>query len=124
MLDCFDHIPATLTNLMLCGGGARSSLWCQIVSDVTGKTVNIPGGSEFGALGAAIISGLATGIYPDIGEAVKRTVSLEATFQPNMENHQKYRELYRLYQGLYQHLWDDWDTRAEILNQMVPQAEP
>jgi len=52
----------------------------------------------------------------DHGISAKRTGSLEATFQPNMENHQKYRELYRLYQGLYQHLWDDWDTRAEILN--------
>ncbi len=123
MLDCFDHIPAPVTNLMVCGGGAESSFWCQIISDVTGKTVHIPGGSEFGALGASITAGLATGIYPDIGEAVKRTVSLEATFQPNTENHQKYRELYRLYKELYQHVWDDWDMRTAILNQMTPQTE-
>ena len=62
-------------------------------------------------------------IYPDIGEAVKRTVSLEATFQPNTENHQKYRELYGLYKELYQHVWDDWDMRTAILNQMSPQTE-
>lgn len=124
MLDCFDHIPVSVSNLMVCGGGAESSLWCQIVSDVTGKTVSVPKGSEFGALGASITIGLATGIYTDKGEAVRRTVSVEATFQPNMENHQKYRELYRLYKSLYQHVWDDWDTRAEILNQMRSETQP
>lgn len=118
MLDCFDRIPVSLSNLMLCGGGARSALWCQIVSDVTGRTVNTLSGSEFGALGASITTGLATGIYRDIGEAVKRTVAIKDTFQANMANHQKYRELYRLYKSLYQHVWDDWDIRAEILNQM------
>jgi xylulokinase/L-xylulokinase len=118
MLDCFDHIPVVVSNLMLCGGGAQSAFWCQVLSDVTGKTVSTPSGSEFGALGASVTTGLATGVYRDIGKAVERTVAVEKTFQPNMVNHQKYRELYRLYKSLYQHVWDDWDMRATIINQI------
>jgi sugar (pentulose or hexulose) kinase len=92
-----------------------------MVSDVTGKTVHVPSGSEFGALGASITSGLATGIYGDIGEGVKQTLSVTATFHPNMVNHQKYSESYRLYRSLYEHIWDDWDMRSKIVNKLRTQ---
>ncbi|MBW2123432.1 MAG: carbohydrate kinase [Deltaproteobacteria bacterium] len=124
MVDCFDHIPVSVSNLMVCGGGAESPLWCQIVSDATGRAVSIPKGSEFGALGVSITTGLATGVYRDKGEAVKRTVSVGATFEPNMENHRKYQELSRLYRSLYRHVWDDWDLRAEILGRVTSGTRP
>ncbi|UCF95151.1 MAG: carbohydrate kinase [Desulfobacterales bacterium] len=122
MLDCYEHIPIPMSKLMLCGGGAQSPLWCQIIADATGKSVQIPSGSELGALGASMMTALATGIYQDIREAVDRAVKITSVFAPNPENNQLYRKLYRLYQSLYEHAWDDWDRRARLLSEMETPA--
>jgi xylulokinase/L-xylulokinase len=118
LFDCFVKFPVSISRLMLCGGGAQSALWCQIISDATGKPVHIPGGCELGALGTAVMTGLATGIYPNVKTAVAQALNLAAGYQPNLENHQIYRELHGLYKNLYQHVWDDWDLRAAILKRL------
>ena len=64
LLDCFEKFPVSISQLMLCGGGAQSAFWCQIVSDAIGKPVHVPGGCELGALGTAVMAALATGVYP------------------------------------------------------------
>lgn len=117
ILDCFEHFPVPVSDLILCGGGARSNLWSQIISDATCKTVNIPSGDEHGALGASMAAALGIGIYSEVEKAVAELLSIKATFQPNKENHAIYRQLYGLYRSLCQHQWDDWDTRAQIINQ-------
>ena len=103
---------------MLCGGGAQSALWCQIISDAIGKAVHVPGGCELGALGTAVMAALATGVYPNVETAVDQAVDLAAGYEPNLENHEIYRELYGLYKNLYQHVWDDWDLRAALLKRL------
>ena len=108
---------------MICGGGAQSAMWCQLISDTTGKIVHTPSGREFGALGVSMIAALATGIYKNIATAAERAVSVASSFQPNRNNHQIYRELYHLYKNLYQHIWDDWDLRAVILKR-IKSIEP
>ena len=118
LLDCFEQFPVSISQLTLCGGGAQSALWCQIISDTTGKAVKIPSGSEFGALGTAVMTELATGIYPNIETAVEQVVESAAAYEPNPENHQTYRKLYGLYKSLYQHVWDDWDLRAALLKRL------
>ena len=118
LLDCFEHLPISISDLMLCGGGAQSSLWCQIISDATGKTVNLPSGSELGALGVSMTTALATGIYPNIEAGVERTVKVASSYQPDEKKHRVYRELYQLYKSLYQHVWDDWDFRAKLVSRM------
>ena len=118
LLDCFEKFPISISQLMLCGGGAQSALWCQIISDATGKPVQIPGGSELGALGTAVMTGLATGLYPNIERAVEQAVDLAAGYEPNLENHQIYQALYGLYKNLYQHVWEDWDLRAALLKRL------
>jgi xylulokinase len=42
--------------LRLVGGGSKSSLWRQIVADVTGLRVSLPAESESAALGGALQS--------------------------------------------------------------------
>ena len=121
LLDCFEKFPVSISQLMLCGGGAQSALWCQIISDATGKPVHVPGGCELGALGTAVMTALATGVYPNVETAVEQAVDLAAGYEPNLENHEIYRELYGLYKNLYQHVWDDWDLRAAILKRLEKQ---
>ncbi|GAH77903.1 unnamed protein product [marine sediment metagenome] len=115
MLDCFKHIPVQISEVALTGGGAKSSLWCQIFADVTGKTIKTLRTTELGALGAAIGGGVAVGIYPHMEDAVKRVVKFEKEYYPRPENHQKYQLIYQLYQNLYQRVWDAWDMRLKVI---------
>lgn len=92
------HIPKEIT---FAGGAANSSLWAQILSDVLGLPVKVPKVKEATALGAAILAGYGTGIYPDISATAKELVTIEKKFLPNMENHRTYCEIYRKWREFY-----------------------
>lgn len=87
--------------LIFAGGAAKSSLWSQIVADVTGKPVQVPVVKESTALGAAILAGVGVGLYGCIEEAVERTVKWERTFLPNPEHKMVYDGLYDNWKKLY-----------------------
>lgn len=87
----------------LIGGGARSSVWNQIIADVTGmRTVEVrnPLGS---AVGAAILGGLGSGILPAI-TTVTQHVHLGAPSAPDTRNKAAYDKGYRLFRDLYEDL--------------------
>ena len=54
--ECLQLSSPRLTEVRVTGGGARSSLWCQMIADVTGLTVLRPDGNEQGARGAFLFS--------------------------------------------------------------------
>ena len=109
MVDAYDNIPVKLNKIVLSGGGAKSSVWCQILSDITGQELEIPSGTEFGAKGVAIFAGVAVGLYSDVQDAVKKTIKLERKYEPNMELHKKYQGLFKVYRKLRDDVLDTWD---------------
>jgi xylulokinase len=61
-VDVLSEAGARPTASMLVGGGARSSLWGQMIADATGLTIDLPAGAEAGAAhGAARLAMLAAG---------------------------------------------------------------
>lgn len=69
----------------VCGGGARSELWCQLLADSIGRPVEVTDSIHAGSRGAAMLAGLATGVYRDLGDAVARCVRLARTHEPTTE---------------------------------------
>ena len=61
--------PGTGQEVILTGGAACSRLWPQILADVLGSRVSVPGHIESAALGAAILAGRAARVLP--GELLK-----------------------------------------------------
>ncbi len=102
----FHHIERLLAfrefpeKIRLTGGAARNPLWCQMFADVIGIPVEIPKGSELGALGAAITAAVGAGIYRDIPEAVGAMTSIDKTYTPQPEMTAIYREKYARYRRL------------------------
>lgn len=115
ILDCFRHISVEVDEVRLSGGGAKSSIWPKILSDVLGVPVRVSLVSELGSLGAAMTAGIAVGVYSRVEEAADKVVKLSATYYPDKENHRLYGRLYELYRSICQHVWDDWDRRDQIL---------
>jgi len=60
--------------IRITGGGARSAWWTQLKADITGVPVEVVGQPEPGTLGAALLAGVAVGVYSDL-EAISRTLS-------------------------------------------------
>ena len=113
-LDCYKNMPLEVKVINLSGGGAKSDVWCQMIADIIGKTVRIPSGSEFGAKGAAINTGIALRFYNGFEDAILKTVKYRREFKPNLNNTERYNELYKLYKMTYKKLMDTWDLRAKL----------
>ena len=92
---CFDRVIAV-------GGGAQNRLWTQIKADVWGKVILTPRLQEGACLGAAMIGGVATGIYPDWQAAVDRAAVKDVhETRPRDELYAVYSRYYQVYTGLY-----------------------
>jgi xylulokinase len=86
------------------GGGCNSSLWVQIISDVTGRPVHVVKNHlEAGAAGAALAVAVGLGIYPSMDD-VDALVEIGSSVQPQTANWKRYDALYQEYRNLYQAL--------------------
>ena len=64
------------------GGGARSDLWLRIVASVLELPLERTAVDEGAAFGAALLGGVAGGVWADVGEAVRATVRPAARVDP------------------------------------------
>jgi len=84
------------------GGGARSRLWRQVVSDVFEKKVVKTNVEEASALGAAILAGIAVGEFKSMEYAAERLVEDEEVHEPKHENATRYRRYFEIFKEAYQ----------------------
>ena len=61
-----------MAQVILYGGGARSSLWREIVADVLGRPASWTQTAETAGLGAAMLAGLGCGVFASLDEARSR----------------------------------------------------
>lgn len=114
-LEVIRELGQPIQQIRITGGGARSGLWCQICADIFAVPVATVNTTEGAALGAAILAGVGTGIYPDISTAVDRIVKVTSITEPIPFNIQRYAEFYQIYRHLYPALKPDFDHVTKIL---------
>jgi xylulokinase len=83
------------------GGGARSELWLRICASVLGVPVERTAIEEGSAYGAALLGGVAAGVFADVGEAVASCVRVHDTVEPVRSWQEAYDALYACYRALY-----------------------
>jgi len=107
MIDATKALGIEIEEIRSLGGGAKSKLWCQIKADLTGLPVATMKNTEDAAcLGAAILAGVATGVWESVEQAVGQIVESEDRFEPNTQNRQTYDKVYAAYCELYADLCD------------------
>lgn len=106
--DCYDAMEQDIPEIRLVGGGARSRFWCQMLADVTGRSVAVPDGGEFGAKGAALLAGVAIGAYGSVAEAVARTTRLARTHRPDPSHRTAYENAFARYRAIRQAMMSAW----------------
>jgi xylulokinase len=83
------------------GGGARSGLWLRIVASVLELSLERVAVDEGAAFGAAILGGVAAGVWPDVHTAVSSAVTPRARVDPVPEWVETYREERERYRAIY-----------------------
>ena len=83
------------------GGGAKSRLWTQIKSDICGIKIAVLENDESTSLGAAVIGGVALGVFENFEEA-RDHILRKSEFIPDRENHRIYEKGYAEYKEMAQ----------------------
>jgi len=83
------------------GGGARSELWLRILASVLNLPIQRTAADEGSAYGAALLGGVAAGVFSDVHEAVATCVRLVDTVEPDPRWVDVYERGYRRFQELY-----------------------
>lgn len=91
------HIDRT----KICGGGAKSPLWRQMIADIFNIKVDIPESEEGPAMGGAMLAAVACGEYANVEEAAKKIVKIVDTVEPIPENAARYEKQYQKFRQIY-----------------------
>jgi len=102
IVDRFAEMGLAGDELRVVGGGARSPLWLQIKADVTGRTVRVVEGENATSAGAAMVAGVAAGLFADLEDAAAHTVRLAPDpVVPGPAAAELYDDAYRSYRRLF-----------------------
>jgi xylulokinase len=107
--DCLEVLRSTGVEPRLArvsGGGARSDAWLAIVASVLGLPLERTAVDEGAAFGAALLGGVAGGVYASIDDAVTACVAPRDTVEPDDGALATYAEGYARYRRLYPALRD------------------
>jgi len=94
-----------ITEVRVAGGGSQSDAAAQLTADIFGMPVSRPHVYEASGLGAAIDLAVGLKLKASFESAVADMTRISRTFEPNLENHKLYDDLYRrVYLKMYDRL--------------------
>jgi xylulokinase len=100
--DCSEaviELGEPIHDFRLLGGGAQSALWPQIICDVLGRPLLLPAVKD-AAFGAALLAGVAVGLYSGWESAVDQCVPEPGTILPDPARHALYSDYFAVYQDV------------------------
>jgi xylulokinase len=96
------------------GGGARSGIWRQIIADVFGCPIHsLNALEEATSMGAAVIGGVAAGVFPDF-DVIDRFVRVQDTTLPNAVRQALYARLMPIFEKAYRSSIEVYDDLAML----------
>ena len=101
MLECEDKKIKTSNPIRFVGGGALSPVSCQMLADITGRTIETVKESQLvGSIGAAALVGVGLGEIDSL-DNLKDFIPSDAIYKPNEENHKKYEPYFQTFKKIY-----------------------
>jgi len=102
--DCLEAakgegLEVPVTNL--CGGGAKNTLWRQLVADICHADVFMCDSEQGPSLGAALLAMVGAKEYPTVEDAVEKLVKKRLVAIPNEERAKAYNKKYQIFKQLY-----------------------
>ncbi len=123
IINRFDEYGVKINEIITCGGIAeKNPMLMQIYADVTGREMKVAASSQACALGSAVAAAVVAGEYENFGDAQKAMTSVKPqTYKPIDENHNVYKQLYKLYRQLHDNFANDDNSQnmANIMKELL-----
>jgi xylulokinase len=103
-LEILREMKLPISEVRNTGGGSRSPFWRQMQSDVFRTPLVAMAIDEGAAFGAALLGGVAGGVWRDVSAACADTVRTSEPVKPNRKTSAIYNKYYPTYRGLYRSL--------------------
>lgn len=105
-LEVARSLGIKINRTMICGGGAKSSLWKKLVANILNVEVEVPVSEEGPGFGAAILAAVGCGEYESVEEATKSIIKIKEKIKPEADLVVKYEEKYQKFKKIYPALKD------------------
>jgi gluconokinase len=113
IFSALEEVSGAVTEIRASGSFTRSPLWLQIMADIFGRTITVPGEPEGSVFGAAVLGMSALGMLGDVRE-VTRFINIKDRYQPVAANHERYQALYAIYQRVYWNLQQEFSAITDL----------
>ena len=100
-LEIIKILGLPINEIRIGEGGSRSPLWCQIQADVFAHDVRVIETEDLSAVGAALIAGVAGGLFPNFETACAATIKFGEMVAHNPERTAIYEQNYQRYCEIY-----------------------
>jgi len=102
-LQKLETVSADSIEFRASGSVTRSAVWLQIIADVFGHPIVVPGEPEGTAFGAAALAMIGTGALNEAGVG-RLAGAPRSTFEPDAARHLLYQELFAQFENVYRSL--------------------
>jgi xylulokinase len=99
-LEVFRELELPITTARVTNGGSRSTMWKQVLADVTGLELRVPDIAHGSAYGTALVAGDSVGLFD--AAAVLRRATASTVITPNSAHHEALRRHYQTWRALEQ----------------------
>lgn len=113
-LEVLNDMNIKADSMILCGGGGKSAFWQKVICDTYNMPIITLKNDESAALGAAILGGVAGGVYKTVAEGCEKTVSVKNQITPDSANHNEYMKYFGIYKNLYPALKNEYKALSNI----------
>jgi xylulokinase len=91
----------SIESSMVCGGGAKSAVWLQMLANVLGITLLIPKTEQGPGYGGAMLGMVASGMYSSVAECAEHLVVVRDEIKPHIIAQEGYERRYEIWRHLY-----------------------
>jgi xylulokinase len=100
-LDLVDSLGGAPVRARVSGGGSRGDLWLEILAAILDLPLERTAVDAGAAYGAALLGGIAAGVFANAHEAVAQCVKSTTSVEPNPKLVARYEEIRPAFQALY-----------------------
>ena len=100
-LEVARSLGLDLKKSRICGGGAKSPLWREIMANVCNLELEMIESEEGPGYGGAMLAAVTCGEFASVQEAAERLVKVTDTISPDQEICARYEEQYRKFRQIY-----------------------
>lgn len=98
----FENMGYQVNSVIAAGGGSRSDVWVQMQADIFGKPVKVIKVNEQACLGAAMIAGVACGLFDSYQHAINTFIKFKSkVFEPDLGKKGVYEDGFMRFKQLY-----------------------